>query len=122
MKPEARVVIEIGGHRRDVCCAHCALTEGRQENKPVKFIEVTDYPTHKSLDPQHAWYVEGSRVVACEHDMANMGEMKHADQMAFDRCSPGTFAFADRKVAEAFVAENGGVVHDLAQMVWESQQ
>jgi hypothetical protein len=98
------------------------LTEGRQEHKPVKFIEVTDYPTRKSLDPQRAWYVEGSRVVACEHDMANMGEMKHTDQMAFDRCSPGTFAFADRKVAEAFVAENGGVIHDLAQMVWESQQ
>jgi hypothetical protein len=122
IKPEAHVVVEIGGHRRDVCCAHCALTEGRQEHKPVKFIEVTDYPTSKRLDPQRAWYVDGSRVVACEHDMGKMGEMKHTDQMAFDRCSPGTFAFADRKVAEAFVAENGGVIHDLAQLVREFQQ
>lgn len=75
INPEAHVVVEIGGRRRDVCCAHCALTEGRQENKPVKFIEVTDYTTGKGLDPQHAWFVDGSRVVACEHDMAKMGEM-----------------------------------------------
>jgi len=117
IKPEAHVVVEIGGHRREVCCAHCALTEGRQENKPVRFITVTDYHTGKGLDPQHAWFVDGSRVAACEHDMAKMGEMKQTDQMAFDRCSPGTFAFADRRAAEAFVAENGGVVHNLDEMV-----
>jgi hypothetical protein len=119
---EARVVVEIDGHRRNVCCAHCALTEGRQEHKPVRFIEVTDYPTGKGIDPQRAWYVDGSRVVACEHDMAKMGEMKQMDQMAFDRCSPGTFAFADRKAAETFVAENGGVIHDLAQLTIEAQR
>ncbi len=121
IKPEAHVVVEIGGKRRNVCCAHCALTEGRQENKPVRFIQVTDYRTGKGLDPQHAWFVDGSRVVACEHDMAKMGEMKRMDQMAFDRCSPGTFAFAERESAEAFVAENGGVVHNLAEMVREIQ-
>ncbi len=121
IKPEARVVVEIGGKRRTVCCAHCALTEGRQENKPVRFIRVTDYRTGKSLDPQRAWYVDGSRIVACEHDMAKMGEMKQMDQMSFDRCSPGTFAFADHKSAEEFVVENGGVIHDLAQLVREIQ-
>jgi hypothetical protein len=121
IKPEAHVVVEIGGHRRDVCCAHCALTEGRQENKPVRFIQVTDYRTGKGLDPQRAWFVDGSRVVACEHDMAKMDEMKHTDQMSFDRCSPGTFAFVDRQAAEAFVAENGGVIHNLAQLMAEVQ-
>ena len=122
IKPEAQVTAEIGGRRRKVCCAHCALTEGRQENKPVRFLEVTDYRTGNGLDPQRAWYVDGSRVVACEHDMAKMGEMKHTDQMSFDRCSPGTFAFADRRQAEAFVAENGGAVHDLTEMLREIQQ
>lgn len=122
IKPEARVVVEIGGKRRTVCCAHCALTEGRQENKPVRFIQVTDYRTGKGLDPQRAWYVDGSRVVACEHDMAKMSEMKQMDQMSFDRCSPGSFAFADRNSAEEFVAENGGVIHDLARLVREFQQ
>jgi hypothetical protein len=122
IKPEAHVVVEIGGKRRDVCCAHCALTEGRQENKPVRFIQVTDYHTGKGLDPQRAWFVDGSRVMACEHDMAKMSEMKQMDQMSFDRCSPGTFAFADRKAAEAFAAANGGVIHDLAEMLREFQQ
>jgi hypothetical protein len=122
IKPEARVVVEIGGHRRNVCCAHCALTEGLQEKKPVRFIKVTDYPTGKGLDPQHAWYVDGSRIVACDHDMAKMGEMKRTEEMSFDRCSPGTFAFASRKSAEAFVAANGGAVHDLAEMLREIQQ
>jgi hypothetical protein len=81
IKSEARVVVEIGGKRRTVCCAHCALTDGRQENKPVRFIQVTDYRTGKSLDPQRAWYVDGSRIVACEHDMAKMGEMKQMDHL-----------------------------------------
>ncbi len=54
--------------------------------------------------------------------MAKMSEMKQMDQMSFDRCSPGTFAFADRKAAEAFVAENGGVIHDLAQLLTEVQR
>jgi hypothetical protein len=122
IKREAHVVVEIGGRRRSVCCAHCALTEGRQENKPVRFIEVTDYHTGKGLDPQRAWFVDGSRVAACEHEMANMSEMKQTDQMSFDRCSPGTFAFADRNAAEAFVAQNGGVIHDLAQLMREARQ
>jgi nitrous oxide reductase accessory protein NosL len=115
------VIVEIGGNRRNVCCAHCALTEGRQEKKPVRFIEVTDFRTGKGLDPQRAWFVDGSRVIACEHDMAKMGEMKQTDQISFDRCSPGTFAFADRKAAEEFVAENGGEVHDLAHLAREIQ-
>lgn len=122
IKPEAHVVAEIGGHRRNVCCAHCALTEGLQEKKPVRLIEVTDYPTGKGIDPQRAWFVDGSRVIACEHDMAKMGEMKRTEEMSFDRCSPGTFAFANRKSAEAFVSANGGAVHDLAEMLKEIQQ
>ena len=40
--------------------------------------------------------------------MTQMDEMKQAEQLAFDRCSPGTFAFATREDAEAFVAQNGG--------------
>jgi len=116
-----RVVAEIGGHRRVVCCAHCARTEGQQENKPVRLIEVTDYPTGKRLNPQEAWLVDGSRVMACEHKMSATDETKHAEQMVFDRCSPGTFAFHDRQAAEAFVTENGGVVQRLAQFMGEIQ-
>ena len=117
----ARVVADIGGRRRVVCCAHCARTEGQQENKPVRLIEVTDYPTGERFNPQEAWFVDGSRVMACEHKMPTTNEMKHAEQMVFDRCSPGTFAFRDRKQADAFVAENGGVVLRLAEFMGEVQ-
>ena len=84
-------------------------------------IEVTDYHTGGKLNPEQAWYVDGSRIVACEHDMSKMDETKHAEQLAFDRCSPGTFAFRDRKAAEAFVAENGGVLRSLPELLAEAQ-
>jgi hypothetical protein len=117
----ARVVAEIGGRRRVVCCAHCARTEGWQENKPVRLIEVTDYPTGRALNPQDAWFADGTRVIVCEHKMAVTDQTKHAEQMVFDRCSPGTFAFRDRKAADAFVAENGGTVMGLAEFMREGQ-
>ncbi len=119
--PRARVVAEVGGRRRAVCCAHCAITEGRQEKKPVRLIEVTDYPTGEKLNPEQAWYVDGSRMVACEHSMTKIDESKHAEQSEFDRCSPGTFAFRDRKAAEAFVADNGGVLVRLPELLAEAQ-
>ena len=117
----ARVVAEIGGRRRVICCAHCARTEGRQENKPVHFLEVTDYTTGQAIDPERAWFVDGSRVMACEHNMAVTDETKHAEQMVFDRCSPGTFAFRDREPAVAFVTENGGTAMTLAEFMREGQ-
>ena len=117
----ARVVVEVGGRKRVVCCAHCARTEGQQENKPVHFLEVTDYTTGKGINPEQAWFVDGSRVMACEHKMAVTDESKHAEQMVFDRCPPGTFAFRDRTAADAFVAENGGTVMALAEFMREGQ-
>jgi len=117
----ARVVVDIGGRKRVVCCAHCARTEGQQENKPVRFLEVTDYTTGQGINPEQAWFVDGSRVMACEHKMAVTDETKHAEAMVFDRCSPGTFAFRDRAAADAFVAENGGTVMALAEFMREGQ-
>ena len=124
ISPKAHVVAEVGGKRRDVCCAHCAVTESRQEKKPLRLIEVTDYPTGKLVSPEGAWFVEDSRVITCQHDMSTpmMDESKHAQQMAFDRCSPGTVAFSDRKAAEAFVSENGGVLRSLPEVLAETQQ
>ncbi len=114
---QAAVIAEVGGVRRHVCCAHCAVTEGLQEHKRVKLIEVTEYATGRKLDPAKAWYVDGSRVVACEHDMTHMSETKQIAPATFDRCSPGTFAFADLTQARDFSAANGGVVRDLQQML-----
>jgi nitrous oxide reductase accessory protein NosL len=117
INPKAGVIAEIGGVRHHVCCAHCAVTEGLQERKPVRLIEVTDFSTGRKLDPSHAWYVDGSRIVACEHDMTRMGDMKQVQQAAFDRCSPGTFAFASREEADAFAGKNGGAVLNLEKML-----
>jgi hypothetical protein len=121
IRPELGVVAEIGGRRRHVCCARCAITEAHQENKPLRLIEVTDYPTRKKIDPNQAWFVEDSRLMACDHDMAHMDADKHMQQLAFDRCAPGAFAFARRADADAFVAQNGGVVRRLAEMTGEVQ-
>lgn len=115
--PQAGVIAEVGGRRLHVCCAHCAITEGFQEHKPVRLIEVTDYRSRRKLDPSHAWYVDGSRIVACTHDMTRMNEMKQVERMAFDRCSPGTFAFASHEEADAFARENGGMVRTLGEML-----
>ncbi len=117
INPQAGVIAEIGGRRRHVCCAHCAVTEGLQEHKPVRLIEVTDYNSGRKLDPSRAWYVDGSRMVACTHDMTRMNEMKQVERTAFDRCSPGTFAFASRGDADAFAAKNGGIVREMHEML-----
>lgn len=113
ISPQAGVIAEVGGVRHHVCCAHCAVTEGFQEHKPVRLIEVTDYNSGRKLNPGQAWFVDGSRIVACTHDMTRMDEMKQVQAVAFDRCSPGTFAFASRADAEAFSTKNGGTVMDL---------
>jgi len=117
INPQSEVIAEIGGRRHRVCCAHCAVTEGRQEHKPVRLIEVTDYNTRRKLDPRQAWYVDGSRIVACTHDMTRMDDMKQVEHAAFDRCSPGTFAFASRPEADSFAAANGGVVRNMEEML-----
>lgn len=119
--PRARVVAELGGERRTVCCAHCALSEARQEHKPVKLIEVTDYDSGTRLTPEGAWYVDGSRVVVCTHDAVHTDESKHADHLAFDRCAPGTLAFRSRQAAESFMDKSGGVLHSFDDLMAEVQ-
>ena len=115
----SKVIAEIDGRRRTVCCARCAISEAYQERKPLHLIAVTDYVSSKSLDPKQAYFVDGSRKVLCAHDEAMVDESKHAQQMTFDRCFPGTYAFAHREDAEAFVRENGGRVLQLQKLMQE---
>jgi len=113
----ARVIAEIGGRRRTVCCARCAITEAFQEKKPVRLIEVTDYVSGKILKPEQAYFVEESRKVLCDHDAPMFDETKHVEPLTFDRCSPGAYAFARRADAVAFIQENGGVALQLNEMM-----
>jgi hypothetical protein len=114
-----RVTAEIDGKRAEVCCARCAISEANQQHKPLKLITVHDYPTGAAVKPENAWFVEGSRVTACEHDAMHMNEMKGTQDLAFDRCSPGTLAFANRSNADAFVSQNGGSVLSFQELMRE---
>lgn len=116
-----KVTAEIDGKRAEACCPRCAITEANQQHKSVRLITVHDYSTGKGMSPESAWYVEGSRVVACDHDAMHMGEMKETQEMAFDRCSPGTLTFATRQQAEDFTAANGGNAISFGQLMHEAQ-
>jgi hypothetical protein len=113
----SKVIAEIDGRRRTVCCARCAISEAYQEKKPLRLIAVTDYVSSKSLNPKQAYFVDGSRKVLCSHDEAMVDESRNAQPMTYDRCFPGTYAFAHREDAEAFVRENGGTVLQLQDLM-----
>jgi hypothetical protein len=117
IQANAKVIAEIDGRRRTVCCARCAISEAYQEKKPLRLIAVTDYVSSKSLNPEQAYFVDGSRKVLCAHDEAMVDQSKHIQQMTYDRCFPGTYAFAHREDAEAFVRENGGTVLHLQKLM-----
>jgi hypothetical protein len=119
LRANLRVTAEIAGKRAQVCCARCAISEANQEHKSLRLIEVHDYPTGKAISPDRAWFVEGSRAMACDHDAMRMDEMKQTQELAYDRCSPGTFSFANKLDADAFVATNGGNVISFAQLMSE---
>ncbi len=80
-----------------------------------------DYLTGKAMAPEGAWFVEGSHAMACDHDAMHMDDMRRPEELAFDRCSPGTFTFASQQEAEAFMRENGGAVVSFGQLMSEAQ-
>ena len=115
------VTAEIAGKRTQVCCARCAITEANQEHRPVRLISVRDYRSGRAISPSDAWFVEGSNAMACDHDAMRMNERKGTEELAYDRCSPGTFAFADKQAAEVFTAQNGGAVRSFEQLMSEAK-
>jgi hypothetical protein len=116
---QTEVIAEIGGHRRRACCARCAVSESYQQRKPLRLVTMTDYISGRKLDPQQAYFVDGSQKVLCAHNMSILGESKQTYQMTYDRCFPGTYAFARIEDAEAFASENGGSVVQLQKLIQE---
>lgn len=116
---EARAVMEVEGKREPVCCARCALTLARQQQKPVKLVEVTDYGTRQPLSPEAAYYVEGSDVILCGKHEPFLNQRKQPYEQVFDRCVPSLYAFARRENAEAFATKNGGAVRRWSQLLKE---
>ncbi len=116
-----KVTAEIDGKRVEVCCPRCAITEANQERKHMRLITVHDYSTGKAMSPEGAWYVEGSRVLACDHVGMHMDDMKDAEPMTYDRCSPVTLTFATRQQAEDFTAANGGTAISFSKLMSEAR-
>ena len=121
LRANVKVIAEIDGKRAEVCCPRCAISEANQEHKQVRLVTVHDYSTGKALSPESAWYVEGSRVMACEHSGMPMDEMKETSEMEYDRCSPGTLTFATKQEAEDFTAANGGAAISFGQLMSEAR-
>ena len=121
LRANLMVTAEIAGKRTQVCCARCALNEANQKHKPLRLIEVHDYRTGKTISPANAWFVESSRAIACTHDMTRMGEHKDMQDLSFDRCVPSTLAFANKPDADAFIAQKGGAVLSLGQLMGEAK-
>jgi|SRR6516225_3440621 hypothetical protein len=119
IKAQTEVIAEIDGRRRHVCCARCAITESYQERKPLHLIAVTDYVSGRKLDPQQAYFVDGSQKILCAHDMPLLGESKQTYEMTYDRCFPGTYAFARFEDAQTFAHDNGGTVVQLQKLMQE---
>jgi len=121
LRANLMVTAEIDGKKTQVCCPRCAITEANQRRKPLRLVTVHDYSTGKALAPETAWFVEGSRAMACDHDAMRMNDMKGTEELAFDRCSPGTFTFADQQEATLFTRQNGGTVISFSQLMSEAR-
>ena len=120
LRVNSMVTAEILGKRTHACCARCAISEANQQHKAFRLIEVHDYRSKNAISPTSAWFAEGSRVMACDHEMMRMDEHKDMQDLTFDRCSPGTIAFATKADADAFVAQNGGTVLSFDKLMSEA--
>lgn len=116
---QSRAVIELDGRQVPVCCSRCAFTFEEQKHKPIRLVEVTDYVSKQPLQPDAAYFVEGSRIVLCSKHEPLLDQTKHPYSPVFDRCVPSLYAFARREEAESFASQNGGVVLRLPELLEE---
>jgi hypothetical protein len=120
---QARAYVTIGGRNYETCCLRCALIEAEQTGKRLRVREVADFDTGRLLDPQKAWYVEGSDVNLCMRTTRSaQNPSGHGVYLrAFDRCSPSVYAFKDEQHARAFMAQRGGVLKRLGDLLQETE-
>ena len=106
----SRTVAIVDGKARTFCCPACALSEHRQEGKPIQITELTDYQTGAKLSPNGAFLVRDSEVNMCVRAHSMMDADKQAAPLQYDRCLPGLLAFASKDQAAQFAREHGGEV------------
>ena len=113
----SEVIVLWNGQREAFCCPSCASTFRRQEGRPVKVVELTDFKTGIKVAPEEAYVVEGSNVNPCLQHPVLMDSQKQVAPLGFDRCSPSLLVFPNLRAAEGFQREHGGKVlrfQDLA--------
>lgn len=113
-------LIKVDGKRLHSCCARCGLTLAAQAHLQVEILEVTDYVSGRPLPADQAVYVEGSRVEVCSATRLRVDESRTPYARLFDRCAPSLLAFAREDQARAFLAENGGSLKRLEELMREA--
>ena len=114
-----RTIVRIDGKTIHACCPRCPITAARQTNAKVEFVRVTDYVSSQPLDPAEAYYVSESRITVCRAPRIKLDEARTPYVQLFDRCGPSLLAFAREDEARAFMAENGGNLKRLPDLMRE---
>jgi len=106
----SRTVAIDNGSARFFCCPACALSEQRQEGRPVRVTELTAFSSGMRLSPNNAYVVKGSDVNMCTtvHKLVDADRRRAA--LDYDRCAPSLLAFAQESEALQFSQEHGGTV------------
>lgn len=110
-------MVRVNGETLHSCCARCPLTLARQAGKEVRLLEVTDFSTGQRLRADDAYFVEGSQVHMCSGPRIRRDETRTPLVEFFDRCEPSLVAFAGEQDARDFIAENGGTLKRLDDLM-----
>lgn len=119
---QTRAFVTIGGKKYETCCVRCAIIEAQQTGKRLRVAEVADFENGKLMEPEKAWFVEGSSVNLCtRRSPAETGSDRGTVYLrSFDRCSPSILAFSSEKSARVFIAQHGGVLMRLGDLLKEA--
>ena len=105
-----RTIAIVNGRSRVFCCPACALSEHRQEGRPIRVTELTAFLTGAKLSPNEAFVVKGSDVNMCARTQELINADKRPAALHYDRCAPSLLAFAQRSEASEFARVHGGEV------------
>ena len=111
----SRTVAIVRGHSQLFCCPACALSEERQEGKPVEVKELTAFLTGEKISPDTAYVVRGSAVNMCARTQEILEQDKRAADLRYDRCAPSLLAFKGKDEATEFSRKHGGAVVSFSE-------
>lgn len=117
---DMRTVAKVDGKTVQACCVRCVLTLRSQTGDKIRFLRVTDFDTGEHLSPEKAFYVDGSDVELCSTPAVKPGEELIPSERMFDRCAPSVNAFSTQDEARTFIAQHGGTLKTLDQLIQEA--